>query len=111
MDLEIRNRPSAKFSCYWLTFPSGGTPFSHFESETVFNDLLCKFQFTPYYYRHIADAIMDNAFESSKNVLFSFSIFISSVISLLSKDSTSISLWSMEFFTGFYSLHFVFSDI
>lgn len=90
----------------WLSLLE--TPFSDCESEPVSKDLLCKFQFTPYYCRHIADAIMDNAFESSKNVSFSFSICISSVISLLSRDSISILLCSMWFFTGFYSLYFFF---
>lgn len=104
----IYKRCFVKFSCSGVTFP---TPFSDCESEPVSKDLLCKFQFTPYYCRHIADAIMDNAFESSKNVSFSFSICIPSVISLLSKDSTSILLCSMWSFTGFYGLYFFFSDI
>lgn len=104
----IYRRCFVKFSCYGLTFP---TSFSDCDSEPVSKDLLCKFQFTLYYCRHIADAIMDNAFESSENVSFSFSVCIPSVISLLSKDSTSILLSSMWFFTGFYSLYFFFSDI
>lgn len=36
------------------------------EPEPATKDQLCKFQFTHYYCRHIADAIMDNAFESTK---------------------------------------------
>lgn len=97
--------------CVFCGFPAAGwlsLLIHHLQTvnQSLFPKMLCKFQFTSHYCRHIAEAIMDNVFESSKNMSFSFSICIPAVMSVLSKESSSILLWSMWIFTGFYSLYF-----